>query len=264
MNDEILHRAMSAFSIEAESLKKTAETISPDAFRKAVDALAHAERIGASGCGKTTLTNLLLRFYDTNSGNITLDGKDIRKLPIHDYRKLFSVVLQDPYLFDDTIRRNLAMVAPHASEEDMVDALKRASAWDFVSQLDGGLDFPVGEGGRHLSGGQRQRIAVARCLLLKSHFTLLDEATSALDPESEATLQRSFRELSADRGVLIIAHRLNTLRCADRIVVMDCGKVVEVGTYDELCAANGLFAELNRIAMDTGSREERLNKAGFV
>jgi len=191
--------------------------------------------VGRSGCGKTTATNVLLRFYDPAGGALKLDNTDIRKLPLHEYRKQFGVVLQDPYLFDDTIRSNLAMANPDATEAEMIEALKNAVAWDFVQELKGGLDFKVGEGGRRLSGGQRQRLAVARCLLLKSNFVILDEATSALDPESEAILQSSFRALSKDRGMLIIAHRLNTLRFADKIVVMDAGKVVEEGTYDELC-----------------------------
>lgn len=221
--------------------------------------------VGRSGCGKTTITNLLMRFYDPSSGRILLNGKDIRELPLREYRSLFGVVLQDPYLFDMTIFDNLRLVNATATEEEMTDALKRAQAWEFVRELPGGLHFRVGEGGSRLSGGQRQRLAIARCLLLRSRFVILDEATSALDPESEALIQQSFEELSRDRTVLVIAHRLNTLRNADRILVMDGGRVVESGTYEELFAdQNGLFHRLNAIAAAGLQREERLAAAGFV
>lgn len=221
--------------------------------------------VGRSGCGKTTITNMLMRFYDPSSGEILLDGKNIRELPLREYRSLFGVVLQDPYLFDTTVYDNLRLVNASATEEEMIDALKRAMAWEFVKDLPGQLRFRVGEGGTRLSGGQRQRLAIARCLLLKSRFVILDEATSALDPESEALIQQSFEALSRDRTVLVIAHRLNTLRNAGRILVMDEGRVVESGTYDELLAKeSGLFRHLNEIATAGVQREARLAQAGFV
>ena len=221
--------------------------------------------VGRSGCGKTTITNMLMRFYDPSSGEILLDGKNIRELPLREYRSLFGVVLQDPYLFDTTVYDNLRLVNASATEEEMIDALKRAMAWEFVKDLPGQLRFRVGEGGTRLSGGQRQRLAIARCLLLKSRFVILDEATSALDPESEALIQQSFEALSRDRTVLVIAHRLNTLRNAGRILVMDEGRVVESGTYDELLAKEGgLFRHLNEIATAGVQREARLAQAGFV
>ncbi len=220
--------------------------------------------VGRSGCGKTTITNMLMRFYDPSAGAIRLDGVDIRQLPLSGYRSLFGVVLQDPYLFDTTIRENLALANPEATEEEMIEALEHAMAWEFVRDLDGQLDFRVGEGGSRFSGGQRQRLALARCMLLKSRFVLLDEATSALDPESEAEIQKSFEALSRNRTVLIIAHRLNTLRNADKIVVMDAGRVVETGTYDELLAARGLFFRLHEIATAGTQRERRISEAGFA
>ena len=220
--------------------------------------------VGRSGCGKTTVTNLIMRFYDPLKGSIKLDGHDLRTLPLHDYRSLFGVVLQDPYLFDTTIYENLHCANPQATEEEMRDALERARAWEFVRDLPGLWLGRVGEGGTRLSGGQRQRLAIARCLLLPSRIVILDEATSALDAESEAMIQQSFESLSRNKTVLIIAHRLNTLKRADSIVVMDRGRVVEQGSYDELLARRGLFYELNEIATAGMVREARMAEAGFA
>ncbi|MBS1371745.1 MAG: ABC transporter ATP-binding protein [Lentisphaeria bacterium] len=220
--------------------------------------------VGRSGCGKTTVTNLLMRFYDPERGEVLLDGRDIRTLPLHDYRALFGVVLQDPYLFDTTIFENLHCANPEADEEAIVEALKKARAWEFVEKLPGQLQFRVGERGGRLSGGQRQRLAIARCMLLRSRIVLLDEATSALDPESEALIQQSFDALSHHKTVLIIAHRLNTLRHVDRIIVMDRGSVAESGSYEELLAKGGLFAELHSIATAGMIREARMAEAGFA
>ena len=220
--------------------------------------------VGRSGCGKTTVTNLLMRFYDPSGGAVLLDGTDIRKLPLHDYRALFGVVLQDPYLFDTTIFENLHCANPKADEAAVIEALKKARAWEFVEKLPGQLRFRVGERGSRLSGGQRQRLAIARCMLLESRIVLLDEATSALDPESEAIIQQSFDALSHQKTVLIIAHRLNTLRHVDRIIVMDQGRVVESGSYEELLGKGGLFAELHAIATAGMIREARMAEAGFA
>ena len=203
--------------------------------------------VGRSGCGKTTITNMLMRFYDPSSGAILLDGKDIRELPLREYRTLFGVVLQDPYLFNMTIFDNLRLVNASATEQEMTDALKRAQAWDCVKDLPGQLQFRVGEGGSRLSGGQRQRLAIARCLLLRSRFVILDEATSALDPESEALIQRSFDELSRDRTVLVIAHRLNTIQNADQILVIDNGQIAQHGTHEELLEQPGIYQDFVNI-----------------
>ncbi len=220
--------------------------------------------VGRSGCGKTTITNLLMRFYDPLEGEVCLDGVDVRKLPLHDYRALFGVVLQDPYLFDTSIYENLHCANPRASEEQVIDALKRARAWEFVEKLPGQLQFRVGERGGRLSGGQRQRLAIARCMLLESRIVILDEATSALDPESEAIIQQGFEALCRHKTVLVIAHRLNTLRQVDRIIVMDQGRVVEQGSYQELLKKGGLFAELHEIATAGMIREARMAEAGFA
>lgn len=204
--------------------------------------------VGPSGGGKTTLTNLLLRFYDPDDGAILLDGRDIRDLPIRPYRSLFGVVLQDPYLFNESIRMNMLYANPTASEEQIIDALRHAQAWDFVQQLPGGLDYVVGEGGTMLSGGQRQRLAIARCLLRNTRFVILDEPTSALDVESEQAIQRAFDKLFENRTVLIIAHRLSTIRRADRILVIGQGKILQDGTYETLAAVDGPFRRLHLLS----------------
>ncbi len=204
--------------------------------------------VGASGGGKTTLANLLMRFYDPDAGRILLDGRDIRELPLKAYRCLFGVVLQDPFLFNTSIEANLHCARPAATRDEIIEALRAARAWDFVQQLPGQLGYVVGEGGSRLSGGQRQRIAIARCLLLRSRFVILDEPTSALDVESERIVQEAFESLLADRTVFIIAHRLSTIRHADRILVLQDGRAVEDGSYDQLLAADGPFRRLHHLA----------------
>ncbi len=220
--------------------------------------------VGRSGSGKTTLLNLLLRFYDPDSGSIRLDGHDIRDMPLMAYRSLFGVVLQDPYLFNTSIAANLRYGRPEATDQDIVDCLKRSSAWPFVEQFPDTVQHRVGEGGSQISGGQRQRLAIARCMLMNRRFVLLDEATSALDPESELDVQRGLRELFKGRTSFIIAHRLGTIRHADKILVMDDGRLAEEGTFDQLLAAGGLFARLHRIATSGTLREDRLEEAGFA
>ncbi len=143
-----------------------------------------AALVGRSGCGKTTISNLMLRFFDPASGSICLDGQNIRDLPLRQYRALWSVVLQDPFLFDTTIAANMRYARPDASDDEIIECLKLAKAWDFVKEMPGTINYRVGEAGGQLSGGQRQRLAIARCIMVKSHLVILDEATSALDPES--------------------------------------------------------------------------------
>ncbi len=220
--------------------------------------------VGRSGCGKTTLANLLIRFYDPQNGAILLDGHDIRELPLRDYRGQFGVVLQDPFLFDTTIEANLRYVKPEATEEEIITALKYACAWDFVDEFPDKLQHKVGEGGSQLSGGQRQRLSIARCMLTESRLIILDEATSALDPESEKVVQQGLAALCKDRTVVVIAHRLSTIRNADHIVVMDEGRVAEEGTYDELLAKVGLFHRLHAIATSTTIEKTKMEDAGFA
>ncbi|MEI6520317.1 MAG: ABC transporter ATP-binding protein [bacterium] len=220
--------------------------------------------VGRSGCGKTTLANLLIRFYDPANGAILLDGYDIRELPIREYRGQFGVVLQDPFLFDTTIEANLRCVKPKATDEELIEVLKYACAWDFIEDFPEKLHHKVGEGGSQLSGGQRQRLSIARCMLTNSKLVILDEATSALDPESERTVQQGLAALCKDRTVVVIAHRLSTIRNADQIVVMDEGRVMEVGTFDELIAKGGLFNRLHSIATSTVIENNKLEEAGFA
>ena len=182
---------------------------------------------------------------------------------MRDYRALFGVVLQDPFLFDTTIEANLRLVRPEASEDELVTVLRSAGAWEFVERLPGRLGHRVGEGGNQISGGQRQRLALARCLLTRSRFVILDEATSALDPESESIVQQGVEALCRDRTVIVIAHRLSTIRRADRIVVLEQGRVAEQGTYDGLLTQGGTFARLHAIATSTSTHRLKIEEAGF-
>ncbi len=220
--------------------------------------------VGRSGSGKTTITNLLMRFYDPDTGRITLDGTDIRLLPLRDYRAQFGVVLQDPYLFNDTVAANLRVVKPGASDATLWEALERACAADFVRQFPEGIDHEIGEAGSRLSGGQRQRLAIARCMLLEARLLVLDEATSALDNETEALVQRAMEALFVDRTAIIIAHRLSTIRKADRILVLDEGQLVEEGSFEELLAMNGLFHRLYTIATSSSLHRIKMDEAGFA
>jgi len=220
--------------------------------------------VGRSGGGKSTLANLMLRLYDPDVGAILLDGIDIRDMPLRPYRALFGIVLQDPFLFDTTILENLRCANPEASEAEMWAALDSARAGDFVRKMPGGLDYYVGEAGDRLSGGQRQRIAIARCLLLRPKFLILDEATSALDNEAESLIQGAFDALFAGRTVFIIAHRLSTIRRADRILVVDDGRIAEDGTFGDLLKQRGIFHRLYSIATSTSTRQIKLEDAGFA
>lgn len=208
--------------------------------------------VGRSGCGKTTVSSLFLRFFDPSSGSILLDGKDIRELPLRQYRSLWGVVLQDPYLFDTSIAANMRYARPDATDAEIIENLKLAKAWEFVKEYPDTINHRVGEAGGQLSGGQRQRLAIARCMMLKSRLVILDEATSALDPESEAIVQEGCNSLFTNKTVIVIAHRISTLRRADMILVMDKGALVESGTYDELLSQDGLFKYLHGIA-NTGN-----------
>ena len=201
--------------------------------------------VGPSGGGKSTLTNLLLRLYEPDRGAIRLDGIDIRELPLAPYRGLFGVVLQDPFLFNDTVLNNLLAVKPDATEAELRSALERAQAWEFVSNLKGGWHFGVGESGSQLSGGQRQRIAIARCFLTNPRIMVLDEATSALDNQSELLVQRALQEIMHGRTVFIIAHRLSTVRDVDRVLVLQDGMIVQDGAYQTLRHSPGLFRDLH-------------------
>ena len=200
--------------------------------------------VGPSGSGKTTLANLLLRFWDPTHGAITLDGTDLRQFKLDDLRGRIALVAQDTYLFNDTLRANVALAKPGAGETEIMQAVERAALREFVAALPSRLDTKVGERGVQLSGGQRQRVAIARAFLLNAPVLILDEATSHLDAISETQVRQALTDLMRDRTTIVIAHRLSTVRDADMIAVLDAGRLVEAGTHPELLARGGLYAEL--------------------
>ncbi|ARV61660.1 ABC transporter ATP-binding protein [Nostocales cyanobacterium HT-58-2] len=200
--------------------------------------------VGGSGAGKSTLADLLPRFYDPTSGCITIDGIDLRDFDLKSLRQAMGIVSQDTFLFNDTVRKNIAYGRPEAIEEEIMIAAKRANAYEFIIKLPQGFDTLIGDRGVMLSGGQRQRLAIARALLQNPEILILDEATSALDTVSERLVQGALDDLSRDRTTLVIAHRLSTVQKADQIAVLDQGSVVEMGTHEELLQKGGYYSRL--------------------
>ncbi len=210
--------------------------------------------VGSTGAGKSTLIKLLFRFYDPDEGAIRVDGRDVADVDLRSLRDHVGYVSQDPFLFHGTVRENVAYASPDATDDEVVEAAELAGAHEFVTDLADGYDTVVGERGVKLSGGQRQRVAVARAILRDPEILVLDEATSHVDNETELQIQRSLDALSGERTTFVIAHRLSTVRDADRIVVLDGGELVEDGTHEGLLESDGLYADLWRVQVgDVGS-----------
>jgi ATP-binding cassette subfamily C protein CydCD len=200
--------------------------------------------VGPSGAGKTTIAHLFMRFWDPATGAIELDGHDLRDYDLDALRQRIALVAQDTYLFNDTLGANILIARPEATQEELAQALQRAALDEFIEGLPDGLDTPVGERGMRLSGGQRQRVAIARAFLKDAPVLILDEATSHLDAVNEQLVRGALDDLMAERTTIVIAHRLSTVRDADRIVVLEAGKMIEQGSHDELNALGGLYAHL--------------------
>lgn len=208
--------------------------------------------VGPSGAGKSTVIQLLQRFYDPQTGGVKIDGVDLRDMARMDFRQHVALVPQDPVIFADTARENIRFGRPDATDAEVVEAAKAAAAHDFLTALPDGYDSDVGERGVMLSGGQKQRIAIARAILRDAPILLLDEATSALDAESERLVQSAVEDLARTRTTIMVAHRLATVKQADRIIVFDGGKIVATGTHDDLVAEGGLYARLARLQFTSG------------
>ena len=207
--------------------------------------------VGPSGAGKSTLLDLLLRFFDPSSGRITLEGCDIRQLDPLDLRRCFALVSQNPALFHGSVAENIRYGRPQADMTEVIAAARAAHADEFIQRMPQGYDTPLGDAGLGLSGGQKQRLAIARALLTDAPILLLDEATSALDAQSEHLIQQALPQLMQGRTTLVIAHRLATVQHADRIAVVDGGKLVALGTHNELIKTNALYARLAHLQFAT-------------
>ena len=200
--------------------------------------------VGPSGSGKSSILNLIPRFYDPDSGELKIDGQNIKDLTISSVRSVIALVSQEPILFDMSIKENILYSRPNSTEEEIISAAKSAAADSFIAQLPNGYDTVIGENGYSLSGGQKQRVSIARAFLKNAPILLLDEATSSLDTESESLVQEAIKKLMKDRTTLVIAHRLSTIINADQIIVLDDGKIVESGTHEELLSKNGVYKKL--------------------
>ena len=197
--------------------------------------------VGPSGSGKSTLANLMARFWDIDAGDIMINGTSIKDVPLKNLLENISMVFQNVYLFKDTIYNNIIMGRPDATKEEVIEAAKKARCYDFIMSLPDGFDTMVGEGGASLSGGEKQRISIARCILKDSPIVILDEATASIDADNEAAIQQAISELCKGKTLIIIAHRLKTIKDADCILVVNNGKIVEKGKHDALMEKDGIY-----------------------
>ena len=247
-------RAQGAISLRDVSFSYTGEDLVLDQINLDIAPGTVVALVGPTGVGKTTLASLIPRFYDVNEGCVTLDGHDIRDCTLKSLRQQISIVLQDVFLFNGSVRDNILFGRPQATEQEMIEASKIANAHEFIARMPNGYDTLIGERGVKLSGGQRQRLAIARAVLKNAPILILDEATSSVDAETEQLIQQALERLMVGKTTIVIAHRLSTIRNADVIVVLDGSRVVEKGTHEQLMARRGLYARLNSVQVDDEPR----------
>lgn len=212
---------------------------------------------GRSGCGKSTIANLLARFWDVKSSKVTIRGTDIRDVPLAELMEQISMVFQRVYLFQDTIYNNISMGKPDAAEEEVYEAAPKARCYDFIMALPDGFQTVIGEGGQSLSGGEKQRISIARCILKDAPIVILDEATASVDMDNESYIQEAINELVKGKTLLVIAHRLNTIRNADQILVISDGKIAQSGTHETLMEEQGIYRSFVNVRENSCGRNNR-------
>ena len=242
--NKVLPKASGDISIENVCFSYTPERELIKNFNLNVKSGMHIAIVGPTGCGKTTMINLLMRFYDPDSGKICVDGCDIRNVTRHSLRKNYGMVLQETWLKSGTVRDNIMIGKPDATEEEIIAAAKAAHSWSFISKLENGLDTLIGEDGGGLSQGQKQLLCITRIMLALPPMLILDEATSSIDTRTEVRIQRAFKKLMNGKTAFIVAHRLSTIMDSDLILVMKDGNVIEQGTHEQLLAANGFYTQL--------------------